>query len=719
LNKISFQYNKERFSDEENALINKAFEFAVHAHGDQQRDSGDPYIIHPISVAERVADWGLDYRSVQAALLHDVVEDTDVSLKEIERAFDNKVAELVDGVTKLNMSSMPNLSPNSTRAEVSIENLRKLLLASSNDPRVLMIKLADRLHNLSTLQFVSPERQHRIARESLEVFAPLADRLGMGRVKGEIEDMSFRYFKPKEYAVITRQLKSLFKDTEKQLIIMRREIGELLKKGDIYVLSVEGRQKHVYSVYKKMAKSGGDISKMHDLLAIRVIVPTEADCYHAMGLIHQVYKPLIYLIKDYIAVPKPNGYRSLHTTVFGHGGRIIEIQIRTQQMHEEAEFGVAAHYHYDAHKNTPEYAKGKAAKAVVPEESSWVRHLARMRRVAVSGQEFSEGNDVDLFAEDIFVFSPKGDLYDLPEGATPIDFAFGVHTDIGLRAMGAKVNGRMVNLDSKLENRDVVEIITRREPAPNRDWLNFVKTSVARNAIRGWFRSISRESNIISGRIALETELKAWHTNRVEDIPQRRLTAALESMRMRSVDDLLAAIGDGSITVGQVAKRLFPDLAKPKAVPVVKRLEPTGHVLVEGEQLPYTLAPCCHPVYPQTLMGYVTRGAGVTVHALGCKNIPTETERLVQCRWETDAAGPEMLVCKLSVDAHNRVAMLSDITGLIAGRGLHIGQISSQPVAGFDRSTVKFSLEVTDLFELADIMRQLERIPGVIQVERL
>ena len=719
MNKIVFQYNKDRFSDEQNALINQAFEFASAAHREQKRASGDPYIVHPIAVAERVADWGLDYRSVQAALLHDVVEDTGITLREITLTFDAKVAELVDGVTKLNLSAMPGLSPNSTRAEVSTENLRKLLLASSADPRVMIIKLADRLHNLSTLEHISLERQERIARESLEVFAPLADRLGMGQVKGEIEDMAFRYAKPKEYVAISRQLKNLFKDSEKQLIIMRQEMNDFFKQGGVYVLSVEWRQKHVYSIYKKMAKTGADISKMHDLLAIRVIVPTEADCYHAMGLIHQHYKPLIYLIKDYIAVPKPNGYRSLHTTVFGNGGRITEIQIRTQQMHEEAEFGVAAHFHYDAHKNSPEYAKGEAAKAVMPEESSWVRHLAKMHQVAASGQEFAEGNNADLFADDIFVFSPKGDLYDLPEGSTPIDFAFAVHSSIGLRAMGAKVNGRMVNLDSKLENRDVAEIITRREPSPNRDWLNFVKTSTARTNIRGWFRSISRDSNIISGRIALEAELKAWHKNRVEDVPAPRMKAALQAMRLRSADDLLAAIGDSSVTVGQVAKRLFPDLAKPKVLPIVKRLEPTGHVLVEGERLPYNIALCCHPIYPQPLMGYVTRGAGVTVHVLGCKNLPNEPERLVQCRWETDAQGPEMLVCRLSVDAHNRVGLLSDITGLIAGKGRHIAQISSQPVAGFDRSTVKFSLEVGDLFELADIMRQIERIRGVIQVERL
>ncbi|HSX01247.1 MAG TPA: RelA/SpoT family protein, partial [Candidatus Saccharimonas sp.] len=585
-------------------------------------------MVHPQAVAEIVADWGLDAESVMAALLHDVIEDTDVTLKELQERFGDKVAELVDGVTKLRLSNLPGPAADSARREISNENLRKLLLASVKDLRVLMVKLADRLHNLRTLEYLEPARQKRIARESLEIFAPLADRLGMGQLKAEMEDIGFKYAYSEEYARLEPLVRRTLRRSQDYLESFRRAVAQLLAGGGVKPLSIAGRPKHLYSVFKKLGKVEGDIEQIYDLLAVRIIVPDVASCYQVLGLVHQQYKPLIYRIKDYIAVPKPNGYQSLHTTVFGLDGKITEIQIRTPEMHDEAERGLAAHFFYDAQKHTGSYQRGEGT-AKVPDKLAWVNQLASLQ--AENGPEALD-SQLELFSDRIFVFSPKGDLYDLPEGSTPVDFAFAVHSDLGLKTMGARVNDRMVTLDTKLENRDVVEIMTRREPAPNRDWLGFVQTSAARGRIRSWFRAASRDANIASGRVALEAELKVWGKGRLEDMPSRQLADTLDGLSMRSADDLLLAIGEGTLGVNQAIRRLVPDAARPSSVPVVKREASTGQVLIEQQELAYTLAPCCKPFFPQPIVGYVTRGAGVTVHAMGCKNLPSDAERYVACR---------------------------------------------------------------------------------------
>ncbi len=719
MNKLSIQYNKERFNKAQNELIEQALLCASAAHEGQTRSSGEPYLIHPLAVAETVAEWGLDHEAIMAALLHDVVEDTDTTLEQLAEQFGPKVAELVDGVTKLKLRKLPGLAEDSARREASAENLRKLLLATAKDYRVILIKLADRLHNLRTLEHLSPERRQRIAKESLEIFAPLADRLGMGQLKAEMEDLCFKYALPEDYARLTQQVRATTRKSAHYLTLLKHDIITFLKAGGIEEPDVEGRQKHLYSIYKKLAKVDGDIEKIYDLIAIRIIVPDVAACYHALGLIHQHYKPLIYRIKDYIAVPKPNGYQSLHTTVFALDGHIIEIQIRTPQMHEEAERGLAAHFYYDAHKASAEYARGEGA-AKLPANLAWVQQLANIRQANGDGQEFLEGARLELFTDRIFVFSPKGDLYDLPEGSTPVDFAFAIHSDVGLRTMGARVNGRMVTLDSRLENRDVVDVITRREPAPNRDWLGFVKTSGARNRIRSWFRAVSRDANIVSGRAALEAELKAWGKGRLEELPQRQVADALDGLHIKNIEDLMAAIGEGSLGVASVIRRLLPDAARPVGAPVIKRPTTTGRVLIEGgEELPYTLAPCCKPVFPQPLVGYITRGSGVTVHALGCPNLPNDVERFVGCRWETLADAPERLLCRLELVAMNRIGLLSDITGTIAARGFNIGYIVSESGAVPEETRVSFAIEVPDLFALADMMRQLEQLSGMLSVRRL
>jgi guanosine-3',5'-bis(diphosphate) 3'-pyrophosphohydrolase len=425
MNKLVIQYDDKRYSADENRAIREAYEYAFKAHEGQIRKSGKPYITHPVAVAETVALWGMDYEAIVAALLHDVAEDTETTVAEIETIFGSTVAILVDGLTKLaKIEALPSPEATSARLELSNENLRKLLLASSRDFRVIIIKLADRLHNLRTLNYLKPEKQKRVARESLEIFAPIADRLGMGQVKSEIEDLSFRYWQPEEYERIKALVATTEVQSDKYLLRFKRAIRENLTRHEINPVSIEGRHKHIYSIYKKLVKTDGDIEKIYDLIALRIIVNSISDCYKTLGAIHQEYKPLIYRIKDYIAVPKPNGYQSLHTTVFGLDGHITEIQIRTVKMHDEAEHGVAAHFYYDAQKSTRAYARGDIVKDL-PEHMKWVNDISILSN-GENTQEFADVAKQELFGDRIFVFSPKGDLYELPEGSTTVDFAFAI-----------------------------------------------------------------------------------------------------------------------------------------------------------------------------------------------------------------------------------------------------------------------------------------------------
>lgn len=703
---ISIQYPPGLSADDQ-SMIGRALELATKAHAGQTRKSGEPYIIHPTAAAQYLLDWGLDADTVAAGLLHDTVEDTALDLADIEAEFGTGVANLVDGVTKLGQVDFaPHIDGTTERQAISADNLRKLLLAMTKDLRVIVIKLADRLHNMTTLKYLSPESRQRIARETLEIYAPLADRLGMGALKCQLEDLSFQYTDPEGYAHIEGLMTGYMKEANRYLARIKRFLMDELKQGGVEVINIEGRQKHYYSVYKKLAKADGDVSKIYDLIAVRVQVAEVSDCYQALGLIHHHFKPLIYRIKDYIAVPKPNGYRSLHTTVFALDGRITEIQIRTPQMHDEAERGLAAHFIY------------KDGRSRVMGELAWVNQLGDISSVAKTGQDFVENISLDLFQDRIFVFSPKGDLYDLPEDSTPVDFAFAVHSDVGLRAHGAKINGKMVPLDMRLENRDVVEILTRREPAPNRDWLGFVKTPSAKGKIRAWFRAAGRGENIVSGKAVLEQEIKAWDLRRLEELPKARLKEVVADLNYKDLDGLLAALGEGGVTVGQVTRRLFPPESTKAQMPVVKHPIATGKVRVEGsaEPLPYLLAPCCQPSYPATIVGYITRGSGVTVHRRKCRNLPEEPDRLVKCHWEVD--GEERLRCRVMVTAANRIGMLSDLTSTISGLGINISGMSSS--GGEDGNThFEMYLEVPELFMLADVIKQLERLPGVKEVRRL
>ena len=699
------------FTPIEQERISLAYDFAAKAHDGQARKSGEPYISHPLAVAKIVIEWGLDEESVIAALLHDTVEDTEVTIENIEHIFGTKVSELVQGLTKLAMiDSLPGPGDTSLRREASKENLRKLLLATSKDYRTLLIKLADRLHNLRTLKYLSESPRQRIASESLDVYAPIADRLGMGQLKCEIEDLSFQYLDPEAFKSLQKVVSKTTKATENNLILLQDQILKNMAEYGLEVLQIEGRQKHLYSIQKKLVKVSGDISKIYDLMAIRIIVRDIPACYQTLGLIHQSYKPLIYRIKDYIAVPKPNGYRSLHTTVFATDGRIIEIQIRTPEMHEEAEFGLAAHFFYDEQKVSKGYQSGQHAETV-PSRMSWIQEVIQMG--ATNAADGSDSNRIELFSDRIFVFSPKGDLYDLPEGSTPIDFAFSVHSNIGLRTLGARINGRMAPLDRELENRDVVEIITKREPGPNRDWLAIVHTSAARNRIKAWFRSMSREANIASGKNLLDTELKVWGIKRLEEIPDRQVHDALDVLSMKSRDDLLAAVGEGSLSVSQAIRKLLPDAARPSRLKVITRVATTGKVVCEGESLPYSLAVCCNPIYPQKIIGYVTRGSGVTVHRKECSNLPNDSERYITSSWETKLEGDSRLLCNLRIESINRVGLLRDVTGIVSDSGFNIGNVRSED-DGEDHSVIQFFVEVPDLFSLPPLLNRIKQLPGIV-----
>lgn len=713
------------YSAADKKRIRLADEFAAKAHAGQVRKSGQPYIMHPRAVAEYLANIGMDADTVIAGLLHDVVEDTDITSDEIAEHFGATVQELVEGVTKLGQIHYTEVADaNERRRASSAENVRKLLLAMSRDMRVLMIKLADRFHNLQTLEHLKPEQQQRIAQESLEVYAPLADRLGMGVLKAELEDLAFRYANPTAYELVSRLTASHVAEAQAYIEELREDVLELLKEHGVSVGSVSGRSKHLFSTYRKLTKTEGDITKIYDLTALRVIVPTVTDCYQVLGLLHQRYKPLIYRIKDYISVPKPNGYRSLHTTVFAKYGRIIEFQIRTPEMHQEAEYGLAAHSLYNVHKTSGAYREGQPAERKGSKQVTWIQELASLSAEHDGTADLMQNLKIDLFKDRIFIFSPKGDLYDLPEGATPVDFAFAIHTVVGLRAQGARVNGSIAPLDRPLHNRDVVEIITRKTAAPNRQWLHFVKTAGARTKIKSWFRAASRDANISTGRQLIEEQLGTWGLKKFEDIGKANIRKACDQLNLKDTDALLAAVGEGTISLSTALRRLLPpkvDTQLTKSVVKNTTHSVTGRVYVLGApELPCTLAICCQPQIPDELVGYITRGKGVTVHQKGCINLPhDEPDRLFECGWETAGREQDVLMAELHLSCRNRIGLVHDITGLITGRQINIVKITTYNQGPNEAEAIlHITVEVADLYRLNTLMQALRERPEVVSVER-
>jgi GTP pyrophosphokinase len=697
--------------------VEDAFAFAARAHEGQLRDSGEPYITHPLAVAEMVADLRLDATTIVAALLHDVQEDCGVTNAEIAQRYGGDVARIVDGVTKLDR--LPWRSPDERFGDTSLqaESMRKMFLAMAEDIRVVIIKLADRLHNMRTLGGKPPEDRLAKARETMEIYAPLAARLGIWQIKWELEDLSFRYLEPKKYEEIAKLLASKRAARERYITEVESILREELERQGIQA-EVRGRAKHIYSIYGKMqryAAQGKTFNEIYDLLALRVIVSTVAECYSALGVIHQLWHPIPGQFDDYIANPRDGIYRSLHTTVMCLGARPLEVQIRTQEMHEEAEYGVAAHWRYKegARRSDTRYE----------ERIAWLRRLFEWQREISHAEEFVESVKTDLFRDQVFVYTPKGEIKDLPAGSTPIDFAYRIHTDLGHRCIGAKVNGRLVPLNYQLHNGDMVEILTSKQArGPTRDWLNpnlgFVRTSHAREKIRQWFKKQERAENIDRGREMLDRELRrlGLSLSLVE-------ADLLRIFRFDALEDFLATLGYGGITVTQVATRLAHLMepptppALPEAEPIRTRSSTTAVQVLGTGDLLTQLSRCCNPVPGDPIIGYVTRSRGVSVHKVDCHNIlhEDEPERLIEVEWgRSDALYP----VAVRIEAYDRVGLLRDVSTIIAEEKVNMVGVRTQE-HGDRTTTLHLTLETSGVEQLTRLLTKLEGVRGVTAAMRV
>ncbi len=694
--------------------IAQAIDFARQAHAGQSRASGDPYIEHPLAVASILADLKMDVPTIIAALLHDVVEDTPYTLEDVEQSFGSEVAQLVDGVTKLDRLEVR------TREEEQAENLRKMLLAMAKDIRVILIKLADRLHNMRTLKHLDPHRVQRIAKETMEIYAPLAHRLGIYRIKWELEDLAFQHLHPEAFRTMKELVAKKRKEREAAVEAVTQELTRRLEQMGM-VAELSGRAKHLYSIYQKMYKQGKDFSQIFDLVAIRVMVETVKDCYAVLGLVHSLWKPVPGRFKDYIAMPKSNLYQSLHTTVMGPEGEPLEVQIRTFEMHHTAEYGIAAHWRYK---------EGSKEDREFEQKLSWLRQLLEWQRDMRDAREFMDTLKVDLFSDEVFVFTPKGDVLDLPAGSTPIDFAYRIHTDVGNHCVGAKINGRIVPLTTALENGDIVEVLVNRKSAgPSVDWLNIVQTSQAKNRIRQWIRKERRQEHLSRGHEILERELKRASLS----LHHERLQELVKKVGYGTVDELAVGISDGMINPVQAVNRIKDELTK-EIEPVVTSILPlkrpvrsdagsaqTGQqILVRGQSRLLTrLARCCQPVPGDPIIGYLTRGRGVSVHRLGCPNekeLSKDPERLIEVSWDIKEAELAPHPVELAVFAWDRAGLLADVANVVAD-----ANIISAKARGFkDRTAVvNVRLEVKNLTQLMRIIGRLEALPFVERVERV
>ncbi len=699
--------------------VTKAYNLAEEAHKDQRRVSGEPYILHPLAVAQILADMKIDTTTITASLLHDVVEDTSYTLEDIKKMFGKEVAFLVDGVTKLSRLNYR------TKEDQQLNSMRKMFLAMAKDVRVVVIKLADRLHNMRTLRYMRSDKQKRIAQETLEIFAPLAHRLGIFNIKWELEDLSFRYLEPDKYYDLVDQMKQ--KRHVREEIV--NEAIDVLKKAldEAHIhCEINGRPKHFYSIYKKMKKDNRDLSQVYDLFAIRVIVDDVKDCYGVLGIVHSLWKPLPYRFKDYIAMPKPNNYQSLHTTVIGTRGQPVEIQIRTWEMHRIAEYGVAAHWRYKEGNQT-------ANKDAFDEKMGWLRNLLEWQDTS-NPKEFVNALKLDAFSDEVFVFSPRGDVIDLPQGSIPIDFAYRIHTDVGHRCVGAKINGKIVPLDYKLKNGDIVEIITSKVGKPSLDWLNIVGSSESRSKIRSWFKKENREENIAKGLDALERECKRlghdWKALNVGG----RLGRVAKQMNAGSEDDLVAAVGYGGFAVNTVLIKLLElhkkDLQKQEektnslaALEKLKTKKPVKHngtgILVKGEPgLLVRLAKCCSPVPGDPIIGFIIRGRGVSVHRADCPNVThgqNDVDRLIDVEWDYD--GNERFEVNMEIVAYDRTGIMAEIMATLAEMKISILSVNAK-TSDTKNVTIHMGISIKDLAQFEFVATKIRRLKDVYAVER-
>lgn len=699
------------YPDADLEIIIKAYDFAKAAHEGQLRDSGEPFFNHPFEVALILADLELDLDTVAAGLLHDVIEDTDVTPEELEQEFGSHIFALVDGVTKLEKLPFKN------RLEREAENLRKMIFAMAKDIRVILIKLADRLHNMRTLRYLDQERQIKIARETLDIYAPLANRLGIWTIKWEIEDIAFRYLWPERYYELVNQLSKKRQERENDLQLLMQILQDKLAELGI-TAEIQGRPKHLYSIYQKMERQDKSLNEIYDLLAVRVIVDSVRDCYAVLGAIHTLWKPIPGRFKDYIAMPKSNMYQSLHTTIIGPHGELYEIQIRTWEMHRIAEKGVAAHWMYKE-------GMGSKKDETVNTKVQWLREAVEWLQDMKDPQEFMESLKIDLFEDEVFVFTPKGDVKALPTGSTPVDFAFDVHTDIGLRCIGAKVNGKIQPLDYQLKNGEFVEILTSKTANPSQDWLSFVKTSKARNKIRSWLKEEQRDVSVMRGREQLEKELKKHNLEIKEYLAAKKLTDTAKRYGYSNPDDLFASIGFGRINANQVVQKLAgKELEERRRDRQLNRSRQPRHreakgVAVKGvDNLLVRFSKCCTPVPGDEIVGYVTRGRGVSIHRTDCPNVKSlsqDSGRQIEVAWNTSEK--ESFPVDLELKAVDRMNMLSAIMNTIAEGQTNIEAVNTRKLKD-DIALILLTVDIYNLEHMQALINRLRQVDGVVSVRR-
>lgn len=718
------QKASEYLPDKDVALLRKACDLAEYAHREQYRKSGEPYIWHPVQVAGILVELGMDPNTVAAAFLHDVVEDTAVTLEDLQKEFGDEIAMLVDGVTKLGKIKYKS------KEEQQAENHRKMFVAMARDIRVILIKLADRLHNMRTLKHLPPEKQRRIANETLEIFAPLAHRLGISAIKWELEDTALRYLNPQQYYRIVNLMKKKRAEREDYVQEVTNQIQDRLGKMSVKA-EINGRAKHIYSIYRKMVLQNKQFNEIYDLLAVRIIVESIKDCYAVLGTIHTHWKPMPGRFKDYIAMPKANMYQSLHTTVIGPKGDPLEVQIRSEDMHKVAEFGVAAHWAY------------KEGKTVSDTESletkmSWFREILEWQNDANDAQEFMESLKIDLFSDMVFVFTPKGDVIELPKGSVPLDFAYRIHTEIGNRCIGAKVNGKMVPLDHRFKTGDIVEVLTSKHSyGPSQDWIKITQSSHAKNKIRQWFKKERREENVDKGRELVEKEIERKGFKLKEVLTNNNINRVADKFSFTTEEDMYAAVGYNGISAAQIVTRLTDNIRKKQdeeqesqslseAVEEIKPQDKTKAktstgVKVKGvDNLLIRLSRCCNPVPGDDIVGYITKGRGVSIHRNDCPNINSEVEnnRLLSVEWENNNQKSKNYNVDIEISGYDRRALLNDVLQAVAETKTNINAVSGKSDKN-KMATINMSISIQHISHLQRVVDRIKQISDIYSVRRI